>query len=196
MVEIGKRILVGGIVMNENLDLTKILEGCPVGTEFYHAGYGRVWLAHIYPDVENVAYPIVLSLNEKSPRLHSICVTARGTISYSYDGECLLVPSKDQRDWSKFVRFWDKKPLDEPVVEKFDPKTFEPFDKVLVRVNNTSIWEPNFFGYKDDSYDDCVVCISDRLLVESWEQCIPYNKETKHLVGTTDDCPEYYKWWN
>ena len=26
-------------------------------------------------------------------------------------------------------------------------------------------------------------------------QCIPYNEETKHLIGTTEDCPEYYKWW-
>lgn len=22
-----------------------------------------------------------------------------------------------------------------------------------------------------------------------------YNEETKHLVGTREDCPEYYKWW-
>ena len=28
-----------------------------------------------------------------------------------------------------------------------------------------------------------------------WDMCIPYNDETKHLVGTTEDCPEYYKWW-
>ena len=25
-----------------------------------------------------------------------------------YEGECMLLPSKDQRDWSKFERFWDK----------------------------------------------------------------------------------------
>ena len=24
---------------------------------------------------------------------------------------------------------------------------------------------------------------------------IPYNDETKHLVNTTNDCAEYYKWW-
>lgn len=26
-------------------------------------------------------------------------------------------------------------------------------------------------------------------------QCIPYNDETKHLIGTTDDAPEKYKTW-
>lgn len=180
--------------MNENIDLTKILEGCPVGTEFYHAGYGRVWLAHIYPDVENVAYPIVLSLNEKSPRLHSICVTAGGTISYSYDGECLLLPSKDQRDWSKFERFWDKKSLDKPVVEKFDPKTLHPWDKILVRKihspHNISPWSCEYFSYINPNTPELVNGIASR-----YEICIPYNDETKHLRGTTDDCPEYYKWW-
>ena len=28
--------------------------------------------------------------------------------NYLYSDECLLFPSKEQRDWSKFVRFWDK----------------------------------------------------------------------------------------
>lgn len=28
-----------------------------------------------------------------------------------------------------------------------------------------------------------------------WKQCISYNDETKHLVGTKEDCPEFYKWW-
>lgn len=178
----------GGIIMNENIDLTKILDGCPVGTEFYHAGYGRVWLAHIYPDVENVAYPIVLSLNEKSPRLHSICVTARGTISYSYDGECLLLPSKDQRDWSKFVRFWDKNSLDKPVTEKFDPKVLQPFDKVLARSCTWDCWNALIFSHMDFKHK--AVCCE-----FSWEQCIPYNEETKDLVGTNEDCPEHYIWW-
>ena len=175
--------------MNENIDLTKILDGCPEGTKLYSSIFGEVVFLRI--DRENPSYPILIKVSFE-PRWRNI--TKQGKF-YAAVGECTLFPSKDQRDWSKFVRFWDKKPLDKPVVEKFDPKTFEPFDEVLVRVNNTSIWEPNFFGYKDDSYDDCIVCISDRLLVESWEQCIPYNKETKHLVGTTDDCPEYYKWW-
>ena len=26
-------------------------------------------------------------------------------------------------------------------------------------------------------------------------KCIPYNDDTKHLVGTTDEAPEYYKYW-
>ena len=25
--------------------------------------------------------------------------------------------------------------------------------------------------------------------------CIPYNDETKHLVGTNDEAPDFYKYW-
>ena len=67
--------------MNENIDLTKILEGCPVWTEFYHAGYGRVWFVGIYPDRP---YPINFRLG------YTICngaVTSAGTINKNYDGE-------------------------------------------------------------------------------------------------------------
>ena len=184
----------GGIVMNENIDLTKILDGCPYGTEFYHTGYGRVWLAYIYPDAENVAYPIELSLHENSPRRFDLGVTARGTFHYEYEGECLLLPSKDQRDWSKFVRFWDKQSLDKPVTEKFDPKTLHEWDKILVRKVhspfNISPWSCEYFSYINPNTPHLVNGIASR-----YEICIPYNDETKHLRGTTDDCPEYYKWW-
>lgn len=173
----------GGIVMNENIDLTKILDGCPYGTEFYHTGYGRVWLAYIYPDAENVAYPIELSLHENSPRRFDLCVTTRGTFHYEYEGECLLLPSKDQRDWSKFVRFWDK-----PKVEKFDPKTLQPFDKLLVRPHSCAHWRPDFYAFKINATVRTIGGCDSRM-------CIPYNDDTKYLVGTTQDCPKYYKWW-
>ena len=45
------------------------------------------------------------------------------------DAECTVFPSKDQRDWSKFERFWDKTEK----ADRFDPNTLKPFDKILVR---------------------------------------------------------------
>ena len=163
--------------MNENIDLTKILDGCPEGTEFYHVGYGRVWFVGI--DL-NSNYPIKLSLHNDNC-IHA-AVSAKGTLDVSYNGECLLVPSKDQRDWSKFERFWDK-----PKIGKFDSNTLQPFDKVLIRNYDGCVWDPSFFGYKTDEDLICIAALN--------VQCIPYNEETKHLIGTKDDCPEYYKWW-
>ena len=164
--------------MNENLDLTKILYKCPTGAEFYNTVYGKV--KFFWVDFTN-KQPIVVSTYDDS----IIYIAKDGKLISTRDGECTLFPSKDQRDWTKFERFWDK-----PKVEKFDPKTLHPFDKVLVRNHSTEIWQPNFFGYINDENPKTISCFG-----FYWDYCIPYNEETKHLVGKTDDCPEYYKWW-
>lgn len=164
--------------MNENIDLTKILDGCPKGTKLYSSIFGEVVFIRI--DRENPSYPILIKVSFE-PKWRNI--TKQGKF-YAAVGECTLFPSKDQRDWSKFVRFWDK-----PKVEKFDPKTLQPFDKVLVRDSPLSKWRPDFFGFLVQS-ENYIICSG-----SFWYQCIPYNEETKHLLGTTDNCPEYYKWW-
>ena len=164
--------------MNENLDLTKILEGCPIGTEFYHSKYGRVYFLCINT---NYIYPIrFTTFNDSKER----GVTCEGICNIYYNGECVFFPSKDQRDWSKFERFWDK-----PKVERFDPKTLQPFDKVLVR-DDDCYWTADLFSHIDEGINVRICCSCFR-----WRQCIPYNEETKHLVGTKEDCPEFYKWW-
>ena len=162
--------------MNENIDLTKILDGCPEGTEFYSIIFGKVSLMGVH---NNADLPIIIITGQGL-----IGLTSDGRYFSQYDGECTLFPSKDQRDWSKFVRFWDK-----PKVKKFDPKTLERFDKVLVRGQDRQDWRATFFSHIDDPFN-MVVCGS-----SYWKQCIPYNYETKNLVGTDNDCPEYYKWW-
>lgn len=54
---------------------------------------------------------------------------------------------------------------------------FKPFDKVLVRDSSLATWRANFYSHLDSN--GLHVCIS-----STWNQCIPYNEETKHLVGT------------
>lgn len=178
--------------MNENLDLTKILEGCPKGTKFYSTVYGEVTFRKI---THSEYYPIELeSYSKKSNLRKTYSVTEGGGKDYAFDGECTLFPSKTQRDWSKFERFWDKKPLNKPVVEKFDPKTLHEWDKILVRKvhspSNISPWSCEYFSYVNPNTPQLVNGIASR-----YEICVPYNDETKHLVGTVKDCPKYYKWW-
>ena len=168
--------------MNENIDLTKILEGCPKGTELYSSIWGTVTFIGI---VDNMIYPIrIKSYNKTNGEGQTQSVTKDGRYYCAFDGECTLFPAKDQRDWSKFERFWDKKKL-----EKFDVNTLHPFDKVLTRCDDSDKWGIDLFGYFDNLYKG--VCCLDAYL----QMCIPYNDETKHLLGTTNDCPDYYKWW-
>ena len=166
--------------MNENIDLTKILDGCPVGTKFYHVVFGTVCFFDIRTEC---IYPIRFTACDKC--CYSVTSAGLSNIVHNYDGECVLFPSKDQRDWSKFERFWDK-----PKVEMFNPHTLQPFDRVLVK-DDYGIWQVEFFSH---------ICQREP---EGWCQCsgdvyyfcIPYNEKTMPLVGTKEDCPEYYKWW-
>ena len=169
--------------MNENIDLTKILDGCPEGTMFYSSIYGDATFLKLLPSHR---YPVEVKIYTKSTKSSTIIsVTNGGQMSDCYDGECTLFPSKYQRDWSKFERFWDK-----PKVERFDINTLQPFDKVLAKDGFSSEWTCTFFSHMDNNVSFPVYCSGGYFKV-----CIPYNEETKHLVGTKDDCLEYYKWW-
>ena len=71
---------------------------------------------------------------------------------------------------------------------KFDPKTLQPFNKVLVRQGKHVEWFARFFDFcEDDNYYTTSG--------SAWVMCVPYNEETKHLHGTTQDAPEFYKIW-
>ena len=160
--------------MNENLNLVEILKDCPKGTKLYSTVFGEVELEKISND-ENDKYPIFIRLHDNTID----DVAKDGRYIGIYDGECVLFPSKDQRDWSKF----------KPKQPKFDPKTLKPFDKVLVKVN--SHWRielfSNVYEYMGDIYYACSM--------SSYKECIPYNDETKHLLCTSDEAPEYYRYW-
>lgn len=165
--------------MNENIDLTKILKNCPKDAVFYSSIYGDVTVC-----VHNLEdYPI--SIYKQSDNIIDfLCrLTKEGKYNKQFKGECTLFPSKEQRDWSKFTAPWYKK-------KKFDPNTLQPFDKVLVRLklDKDYIWIANIFSYYDD---DLYYTISGRF----YKYCIPYNDDTKHLVGTTDEAPKYYRYW-
>ena len=159
--------------MNENIDLTKILEGCPSGVKLYSPLYGDITFDNIYL---NLKYPI---------RTKEACFTSDGRYISDFNGECMLFPSKDQRDWSKFERFWDK-----PKVEKFNPEEFKKLEPVVVRSNEYDKWYASFFSFIDKGRYTSCYCLG-----TYYKYCIPYNKVTDKLIGTTNDCPDYYKWW-
>lgn len=61
---------------------------------------------------------------------------------------------------------------------------FKPFQKVLAKFDEDCEWMPDFFYYYDKSDSEMpYVCIANGRAIE----CIPYNEETKHLLGTTDE---------
>ena len=161
--------------MNENLNLVEILKDCPEGTKLYSPIIGEVEFKRI----KYCEYPIV-TCSKNGNRILSF--TKEGL--FFSEGECIMLfPSKNQRDWSKFNV---KK-------HRFDPKTFQPFDKVLVKRGDESyyVWFPDFVSLPPNDVDKTVFCMNTDDVV----MAIPYNEETKHLAGTNKEAPEFYRYW-
>ena len=79
---------------------------------------------------------------------------------------------------SKKGKRWD---AEKKEVVGLKPKVeFKPFDKVLSRRCSEDYWVLNFYSHKTDYYHVCIDGSSNL-------DCIPYNEETAHLLGTTDE---------
>jgi hypothetical protein len=84
----------------------------------------------------------------------------------------------------------------ELVTNKFDITTLKPFEsRVLVRNSNGGFWQPTFWGiYEEEKANEHHY--RNYLTTKGFfRHCIPYNDDTKHLLGTTDDCDDYFKTW-
>ena len=153
------------------LNLCEILRDCPRGTKLYSTVLGYVIFQGI---LAGAVYPIIVTCENGVTE----DFTADGKMFIDYDGECTLFPSKEQRSWTDFIAPWYKK-------ERFDPKTLKPFDKIIFKGHG--MWFCGLFSHIHNSY----ACIG-----ETYHKCvIPYNDDTKHLVGTRDEAPEFYKYW-
>ena len=161
--------------MNENIDLTKILKDCPKGWKFYTPLWGEVTFNGIKREYCGICIDTICGCQ---------IITIEGYYTYTSGAECILFPSKEQRDWSKFTAPWYKK-------EKFDPRILKPFDKVLIRDNPEESWCCCFFSHICNDIEDFKYITT----TSGYQFCIPYNDDTKHLVGTTKEAPEYYRYW-
>ena len=159
------------------LNLCEILKHCPQGETFWSPMLDGVKFSCIDEErqmiiVETIEGHFTWEIN------------ADGTISIDEvtSPEVMLYPSKEMRDWSKFTAPWLKK-------ERFDPKTLKPFDKVLGGDYGLK-WGVDFFSHTcNDEYHPY------RCVGNIYKYCIPYNDDTKHLVGTKEEAPEFYKYW-
>lgn len=122
--------------MSKNIDLIKILKNCPKGTKLYSTIFGEVEFIEC-----DDLYQIVVTKEDKYYYFTSEGVFIFERIKYNL-GECCLFPSREIRDWDKFTI---------PLYKngKFDTKTLNPFDKVLVKSSNEDVWTADFFSHYD-----------------------------------------------
>ena len=156
----------------QKLNLCEILKDCPKGWMFWSPVFGDVW----FYDIDKYTKRVKV----KTSGVGSWYINADGTITIDKvtSPEIMLYPSRKQRDWSKFTAPWLNK-------ERFNPKTLKPFDRILGSDYGLK-WGVDFFSHNcNDEYHPY------RCVGNIYKYCIPYNDETKHLVGTTEEAPEY-----
>ena len=157
---------------SQKLNLCEILKDCPMYEPFWSPMLGDVKFHHI----DHEAKRILITL--KTGTQWNVNPDATITFANVTSPEIMLYPSKEQRDWSKFTAPWYKK-------ERFDPKTLKPFDKIIFKGHG--MWFCGLFSHIHNSY----ACVG-----ETYYKCvIPYNDDTKHLLGTKDEAPDFYKYW-
>lgn len=82
---------------------------------------------------------------------------------------------------AKEGKVWD---AERKAIVDLKPKwiTPKPFDRVITRGDNNDIWTANIFSHMN-SYGEYVAigCVG------GYHYCLPYNDDTAHLIGTTDE---------
>lgn len=91
-------------------------------------------------------------------------------------------------NWGIYMKYQDQYEL---VSNKFDPKTLKPFDEVVVSNIQNNTWHIEYFSHIEERCKPYpFFCLGD-----NFAYCIPYNDDTKHLVGTKEEAPEFYRYW-
>lgn len=124
----------------------------------------------------------------------ALCIEADDSKSFSIEFDC----ESDAAKWVRKSNEDEINKLMEGLKESEDPKAqeyfkrffgiekkkeckFKPFDKVLVRDDDGDHWIIDLFVREEVEFTCRFICI-----VGKWKQCLPYNEQTAHLLGTTD----------
>lgn len=129
--------------MNENINLVEILKDAPKGTKLWSPLCGECTLDDV--DEKRIYSIRCMARNNQNVYL-PIYFTLKGKYANIFGyGECMIFPSKENRDWSTFK-----------VPKKH--KHFEPFQKVLrvdemlMRVPDPwiKVWSCDFYNFYDE----------------------------------------------
>lgn len=129
-------ILLYNKAMNENINLVEILKDAPKGTKLWSPIFGECEFVKIL----SVGICQIQVKHTEGNTYHFYNFTPEGKFSNDFEAECLLFPSKGNRDWSTFKAHWMH-------------KHFEPGQKVLVPYCDGTIykWRLAFCSHYDES---------------------------------------------
>lgn len=87
---------------------------------------------------------------------------------------------------------WDEEKKELCKIKHYDISSFYAGMPVLVRDYDNRKWCYLLYSHYNNEYEDGL-CFNAGSV--DWRQCIPFNEKTKHLIGTSDMCPEEFINW-
>lgn len=136
-----------------------------------------------------LVYGIVKNIDNSSKKLEYYVLNDMSTLKFedwlSFEDKHIQPITETQQiilfdALAKKGKVWD---AEKKQIVDLKPKCeFKPFDKVLSRRCSEDYWVLNFYSHKSHK-TDYHICIDG----SSNLYCIPYNEETAHLLGTTDE---------
>ena len=172
----------GGKLNRETLEVEKVQPEFKDGDIVCISGMGYL------------VYGIVKSIDYSSKKLEYYVLNDMSTLKFedwlSFEDKQIQPITETQQiilfdALLKENKRWD---AEKKMIVDLKPKVeFKPFDKVLCRNSKDDTWEADFFARltrKEIDYTQSgkYLCVGDL-----WMYCIPYNEETAHLLGTTDE---------
>ena len=165
----------GGKLNRETLDVEKVQSEFKDGDVVCISGMGYL------------AYGIVKSINNSSKKLEYYVLNDMSTLKFedwlSFEDKQIQSITETQQiilfdALARENKAWN---AEKKEIVDLKPKVkLKPFDKVIVRCSKADKWSIDFFSYK---VSNGYICTGD-----AWfGYCLPYNEETAHLLGTTDD---------
>lgn len=135
------------------MNILEIIRKAPEDHVYYCTLVGEVTV-----EIDDTSSYPIKCINLSRFSISEVSCTREGHYYKDGDGECILFPSKDQRDWKVFEESLD------------EINQFKPFDKVLCRDFSNEVWKPDFFfRYMKSNSTYKYHCV-----FSNWLQCIPY----------------------
>ena len=101
-------------------------------------------------------------------------------LNNGYDmNEILSLSKKDDSFMFAEETYAEKKQVVDLKIKWITPK---PFDRVITRGDNNDIWTANIFSHMNSCGEYVTIGCAG-----GYHYCLPYNDETAHLIGTTDE---------
>lgn len=136
-----------------------------------------------------LVYGIVKSIDNSSKKLEYYVLNDMSTLKFedwlSFEDKQIQPITETKQiilfdALAKEGKAWD---AEKKQIVDLKPKCeFKPFDKVLGRNEKDDVWEAELFSHYREESQYPFRCIG-----FSRKYCIPYNEETAHLLGTTDE---------